>query len=138
MAKESETYKKKAKALGRELESEGNYALALSAYKKGRDYDNARRMIKKIRAEEAMGQENYRGLQALLYDGAKALMVLSGIGLVFSLFSKPQVISAENVQLAPPLPNYMIYVLAGLLIASAAYLFIKQNRKKKSRIPLSF
>jgi len=133
----SDEAKKLAGFMAQKYENEHNYKKASLAYELAGKPKDAERAAKKLEAAEALGAENYASLEKVLYSVAKAVMVVSSIGLVFSFFAKPKVISVQEIQLAPPMPNYMIYVLLALLIASAVYLFIKKN-KKKSRIPLSF
>ena len=138
MTKQKEDIDKKVFALaGQHYEHEGKYKKAKIAYETAGKYKDAKRVEKKERFAEEITPEHYQGIEQVLYFSAKVIMILSSFGLIFSLFSKPAVLSAQEIQLAPPLPNYMIFVLLGLLVISAVYLFIMKNRKK-SRIPLSF
>jgi len=70
-----------------------------------------------------------------------SILAFGGLGLIFSLFSKTKVISmtSQTAQLAPPFPNYMIYVFSAMLICGAGYFIVSYIKKKRnSQIPLSF
>ena len=69
---------------------------------------------------------------------AEVLSVIAGLGLIFSFYATPKVISAQDIQLAPPLPNFAIYIFLAVLLASGVYLVAKSLKRKKSNIPLSF
>jgi len=58
-----------------------------------------------------------------------SILAFGGLGLIFSFFSKPNVISAQNVQLAPPFPNYMVYIFAAMLIGGIGYFLVKKFKK---------
>jgi len=68
----------------------------------------------------------------------KSIMAISGIFFLFSLLATPKVIGPTNVQLAPPLPNFMIYVFGMLLIIGVIYFVVTRAFKKRVSIPLSF
>jgi hypothetical protein len=138
---------------GQQYEQEHNYEKALEAYKMADKRQDAVRVARLLRAEkekyrlkaaqkaeieEKLGEEGYKSLRKALDNLVKAIMAIGGIGFIFSLFAKPYVISAENVQLAPPLPNYMVYIFGILLIIGAVYFMIKVAFRKKDIIPLSF
>ena len=80
----------------------------------------------------------------LLYDLTKkkgknleavvaSFTALSGIGFLYSLFSKPKVIAPGDIQLAPPLPNYTIYIFAILFLLGIGYFILKKLKKKKKK-----
>jgi hypothetical protein len=62
-------------------------------------------------------------------DVVKSILAFGGIGILFSLISKPTVISAQNVQLAPPFPNLMIYFFIAMLIGGTSYFLVKKFKK---------
>ena len=65
------------------------------------------------------------------------IMTLSGIGVLYSLFSKEAVMASTGAQLlAPPFPNYLIYIFPLIVIAGGIYFLWK--RAKRDLIPLSF
>ena len=65
------------------------------------------------------------------------LMLLSGIGVLYSLFSKEAVMASQGMQLlAPPFSNYWIYAFPLVLICGGIYFLWK--RARRDLIPLSF
>jgi len=60
-----------------------------------------------------------------------SILAFGGIGLLFSSLSKPQVISTMplNAQLAPPFPNYAIYVFLAMFIGGIGYFLFKKLKK---------
>jgi len=88
---------------------------------------------KDIEARLELENKSNSGLKKMLRGGleniATAILSFGGLGLIFSIFSKPSIISAQNVQLAPPFPNYMAYIFLVMLIGGASYFLIKKFKK---------
>jgi hypothetical protein len=63
-----------------------------------------------------------------------SVMTASGIGILYMLFSKSAAVPTE--MLAPPFPNYLVYVLPLITIFGGIYFLWK--RAKRDLIPLSF
>jgi hypothetical protein len=70
----------------------------------------------------------------------KALMLLSGIGIFYRMYSEMQASGAVPTQLlAPPLPALWPYVFIAVILVGTVYFIAKAiKRKKMSEIPLSF
>jgi tetratricopeptide (TPR) repeat protein len=58
--------------------------------------------------------------------GAVAASVLGSVGMFYFLFSKPQGISPQALQLAPPSPNYAMYIVSALFILGIGYFAVKK------------
>ena len=128
----------------------GLYALYGEEPKKALDY--AKKIVEKGGTREAReivlnlfaynklkeGWEISKGANKTIDDVVISILAFGGIGLLFSIFSKPYAISPENVQLAPPFPNYLIYVFLAMLIGGAGYFIAKHFLRKRDIIPLSF
>jgi len=113
---------------GKVAEDAGNYEYATKYYKK-------------------VGTPEYNLKSAKMHEKSKAsnsidsivtvIMTLSGLGVLYQLFSNAAVTATTSNQLlAPPFPNSLIYVLPLVFIAGAMYFLWKKARK--DLIPLSF
>jgi len=115
------------------------YAIFGKVSEDARYYGNAAKYYKKVgmnkKANEMLKKEK---ASKTLDSVVTSILAFGGLGLIFSFFSKPDIISPSNVQLAPPFPNYMIYIFAVMLIGGIGYFVAKHFLKKKDIIPLSF
>lgn len=67
------------------------------------------------------------------------LMLFSGMGILYQVFSREAVMASTNQLMAPPFPNYLIYVLPLIVITGGIYfLWRKAKRDLMNLIPLSF
>ena len=95
-----------------------HYEKCIKILKSSKEYKRQTKILK---------SEGYK--QDTIDSVVKSILAFGGIGLIFSLFSKPSVISAQNIQLAPPFPNYMVYVFLAMLIGGIGYFLIKKIKK---------
>ena len=99
---------------------------------KSGDYSKAVELASKIGASKEAVKYARTGIDKsknTLENVVTSILAFGGIGLLFSFFSKPNVISAQNVQLAPPFPNYMVYIFAVMLIGGIGYFLVKKFKK---------
>jgi len=130
--KKEEAYLNVAKDFEKEAKNPKSLFVAADAYSKAHEYEKAVELFKKVGFNV-----DAKKLQAL--DSAfAATAVFGGFGIIFSLFSRPKVITAQNIQLAPPLPNFMIYIFILFLLAGGSYFLMKYIRKRMGSVPLSF
>lgn len=84
--------------------------------------------MKKEDAQERVQKINEKSNAHKTIDSiVTSILAFGGIGLLFSLFSQPGVITLE--QAAPPFPNYMPYIFLAMLIGGTAYFLIKKFKK---------
>lgn len=114
---------------GENYEKAGMINEAREAYLKGAKDAEARKNPKwaneLYKKAENLGKSQSKTLDSIV----TSILAFGGIGLIYSFFSKPNVISAQNVQLAPPFPNYMVYVFAAMLIGGIGYFLVKKLKK---------
>jgi tetratricopeptide (TPR) repeat protein len=117
------------------------YKKTAEAYKNGQlEANNPDRKAKSyFEKAKNLEEELKKGGKSKTIDNIiTSILAFGGLGLIFTFFSKPRVISAQNVQLAPPFPNYLIYVFLAMLLVGGIYFIAKRFMKKKDIIPLSF
>jgi hypothetical protein len=129
--------------IAKTAEEQGDYTMASSALEHIGEYKQANTMYKKylmwgeknrkrplmeLRAKERSSQT----IDSLV----ATVMLLSGTGILYMLFSKQEAIVSQYALLAPPFPNYLIYILPLVVIVGGIYFLWKKARK--DIIPLSF
>jgi TRAP-type C4-dicarboxylate transport system permease small subunit len=91
-------------------------------------------------AKEAKNKPYKNAKKAKYFDSVvKGLMLFSGLGIFYMLYSKMQLIGvASNELLAPPLTNYWPYAFVIVILLGTVYFVLQAIRKKRGEIPLSF
>lgn len=105
------------------------YEESLAAIKKAhkKDYPALKREIfytkeiGKYLGKAIKEERTEKGIEGII----GGITAIGGIGFLYTLFSKPT-ITAQNVQLAPPFPNFMMYIFLAMLIGGAAYFLAKK------------
>jgi len=120
--------------LGEIYEQHNEYTKAGEAYERAKMKDKAKYAYLKA-VEEGFGKTKQAAKNNLLEkvryidSVATSILAFGGIGTLFTFFSKSDVISAQNVQLAPPFPNYLIYIFLAMFIGGIAYFLAKKIKK---------
>lgn len=96
----------------------------------------AERYDKKADEIEDAAINNQSQATRTIDNAVSAMMLLSGMGVLYMLFAKQEMMATQGQLLAPPFPNYLIYILPLILIVGGIYFLWK--RARRDIIPLSF